>query len=86
MEDKYEQSVRELKEKGLFSLSRNPVFLGIKINMIGFFLVLPNAITLTLLILDIALIDIQIALEEEHLLQLHGEKYRAYASRVRKWF
>lgn len=76
----------KLKKAGLFSLSRNPIFLGIKINVLGFFLILPNAITLTILILDIALIDVQVALEEEHLLKIHGEDYKEYANRVRRWF
>jgi len=75
----------ELKKFGLFSLSRNPIFLGIKLNVFGFFLILPNAITLALLILDMALIDVQVALEEEHLLKIHGKNYEKYANRVRRW-
>ena len=35
----------ELKTNGLFSISRNPVFLGMLITLAGIFFILPNAIT-----------------------------------------
>ena len=36
----------ELVEKGLFKISRNPIFLGMRVSLLGFFLALPNAFTL----------------------------------------
>jgi len=36
----------ELKTNGLFSVSRNPVFLGMLITLAGIFLIFPNALTL----------------------------------------
>lgn len=70
---------------GLFSLSRNPIFLGIKLNALGFFLVLPNAVTLVILITGALLIDIQVVLEEEFLTNVHGDKYLEYCASVRRW-
>lgn len=75
----------KLKQHGLFFISRNPIFFGVKLTMIGFFLVLPNAITFMLMVLDSTLINIQVALEEEFLLTVHGEDYRDYCNRVRRW-
>lgn len=75
----------ELVERGVFSLSRNPIFLGMRVMLWGFFLILPNAATLTILVLGDALMQIQVRLEEEHLARLHGDRYRAYCRRVRRW-
>ena len=75
----------ELVEKGLFSVSRNPIFLGMRLALVGFFLTIPNAITLLTLVLGDVLMQIQVRLEEEHLRNLHGEKYAEFSSRVRRW-
>lgn len=75
----------DLIEAGLFRLSRNPIFLGMRLNLLGFFLVLPNAVTLLILVLGDILIQIQVRLEEEYLTHAHGERYRAFCQRVRRW-
>ncbi len=79
------QHKTELVQRGVFRLSRNPIFLGTRVAVLGFFLILPNALTLTTLVLGEALMQIQVRLEEEHLLRLHGERYQAYRQRVRRW-
>lgn len=73
-----------LKTTGLFSVSRNPVFLGMMISMLGMFLVLPNAITFCLVLLTYFVIQIQIRLEEAFLEQQHGEAYIRYKKTVRR--
>lgn len=75
----------ELVTTGIFSISRNPIFLGIKINSLGFFLILPNAVTLVVLLLGIAVIDMQVALEEDYLSKTHGNDYLYYCQKVRRW-
>ncbi len=75
----------ELKTKGLFSVSRNPVFLGMLITLAGLFLVLPNAITLLVLVSSIWIFQIQVHLEEEFLAKKHGKPYNAYCQKVRRW-
>lgn len=74
-----------LVEKGIFRCSRNPIFLGMILTMIGLFLILPNAVTLLVLILGTCLIQIQVRLEEEHLNKLHGAAYLDYCRRARRW-
>ncbi|RXM52868.1 beta-carotene 15,15'-monooxygenase [Chryseobacterium sp. CH25] len=77
---------RDLKTKlitnGVFSFSRNPIFLGMVVSLIGFFLLLPTVISLIFLIVGSILIQIQIRLEEAHLLQQHGQIYQTYKKRV----
>jgi protein-S-isoprenylcysteine O-methyltransferase Ste14 len=79
------QHQTELVQSGVFGLSRNPIFLGMRVTLLGLFLILPNALTLTMLALGEALMQIQVRLEEEHLSHLHGERYQAYRQRVRRW-
>ena len=75
----------DLVQDGLFAISRNPIFLGMRIMLIGFFLVLPNALTFAIWLLGDALMQIQVRLEEAHLREIHGDLYNAYARRVRRW-
>jgi protein-S-isoprenylcysteine O-methyltransferase Ste14 len=70
---------------GLFRFSRNPIFLGMLVQLLGLFLLQPDAVTLTVLISAFLLISVQIRLEEAHLMQQHGETYRSYAAKVRRW-
>lgn len=75
----------ELIQKGLFTVSRNPIFLGMRLALIGFFLTIPNAITLLTLGLGDVLMQIQVRLEEEFLRNSHGEKYEEFYRKVRRW-
>ncbi|HEY1021628.1 MAG TPA: isoprenylcysteine carboxylmethyltransferase family protein [Flavisolibacter sp.] len=69
---------------GVFRLSRNPVFLGMLLSLLGIFLVLPNALTLVVLVASYILIQVQIRLEEAYLLRQHGQAYAEYRSQVRR--
>jgi protein-S-isoprenylcysteine O-methyltransferase Ste14 len=80
-----EKNRTELVSNGLFSLSRNPIFLSMRINLVGLFLVLPNAVTLALVAAGEVLMQVQVRLEEAHLENLHGLKYLEYSSTVRRW-
>lgn len=74
-----------LKTQGFFSISRNPVFLGIMIANIGLFLVIPNAFTLLIISLSFLSMNTQIRLEESFLENTFGEEYLNYRKRVRRW-
>ena len=74
-----------LVRTGLFGRSRNPIFLGMRLNLAGLFLVLPNAFTLAALLLGEALIQVQVRLEEAHLSTVFGEEYDAYRHAVPRW-
>ena len=75
----------ELVEKGLFTVSRNPIFFGMRTALFGFFLCLPNAFTLLAVVLADVLMQIQVRLEEEFLRNAHGESYENYCRKVRRW-
>ena len=64
-----------LVRKGVFGLSRTPIFLGMMLTLSGLFLVIPNAVTLAVLALGVVLIQIQVRLEEEFLSRTHGIAY-----------
>lgn len=75
----------ELVIHGLFRISRNPIFLGMMVQLLGLFLVQPDAITMTILLSAYILISVQIRGEEVHLLELHPDAYSAYCGKVRRW-
>ena len=75
----------ELVTKGVFGWSRNPIFLGILAADFGFFLVLPNAVTLLIFGISLVSVCTQVRLEESFLLEQFGEAYRDYRQRVRRW-
>lgn len=74
----------ELVTTGLFGLSRNPIFFGMILSLVGLFLVTPNGLTLLFMVLGYVLIQIQIRLEEEFLSKEHGQEYTKYKQKVRR--
>lgn len=80
-----EKNKTELVTSGMFSISRNPIFLGIMIANIGLFLVIPNAFTLVIILLSTTSINTQIRLEEAFLKHEFGNEYKEYAKKVRRW-
>lgn len=75
----------ELKTNGLFSISRNPVFLGMLVTLLGIFLIMPNAVTLLTLVTSTLLFQVQVRLEEEHLKKVQGIAYLEYCKKVKRW-
>lgn len=74
----------ELVTSGLFAISRNPIFFGMILSLVGLFLTTPNALTALFLTLGYVLIQIQIRLEEEFLIKEHGQTYIDYKQKVRR--
>jgi len=71
--------------KGMFGISRNPIFLGVIIVFIGLFLITPNAVTAIILVCGFLVIQVQVRLEEEFLLSTLGVEYKEYLSTVKRW-
>ncbi|WP_177734625.1 methyltransferase family protein [Flavobacterium inviolabile] len=74
-----------LRTNGLFSISRNPIFLGMIISVFGLFLILPNAITFFCTLMTYFMIQIQVRLEEVFLTQQHALEYSLYKQKVRRF-
>ena len=74
----------ELITKGIFSISRNPIFLGMIVSVLGLFFVIPNALMFCLTITTYIVIQIQIRLEEEFLERQHTKNYINYKQKTRR--
>ncbi|BES72382.1 hypothetical protein RE428_34000 [Marinobacter nanhaiticus D15-8W] len=71
---------------GPFSRSRNPLFLGIILGQLGFFLALPSVFSLVCLGVGVLVILRQALAEEKALGVVFGEEYMDYLKRVPRWF
>jgi protein-S-isoprenylcysteine O-methyltransferase Ste14 len=79
------EHVSPLVRQGLYNFSRNPIYVGLMATLLGLFLIIPNALTLLVLVVGVILISIQVRLEERYLLESHGTAYTEYQRRVRRW-
>lgn len=79
-----EKNKSELVTHGLFSISRNPVFLGMMLSLFSIFMVLPNILTFFIAFTGYIVIQIQIRLEKEFLLKEFGQKYIDYKNNTRR--
>ena len=75
----------DLITTGLYRKSRNPIALGMVLNVLGLFLVIPNIITLVVLNLVYLIFTVRIRIEEEHLYTMHGGEYEKYITKTRRW-
>ena len=80
----YEEKT-ELISHGLFRYSRNPIFLGVLISYLGTFLIIPNILSFSILLVTFVTIQTQVRLEEEYLENIQGDAYRNYKVKVRRW-
>jgi protein-S-isoprenylcysteine O-methyltransferase Ste14 len=71
---------------GVFSVSRNPMYLGMALILLGLALLLGSLSPFTIVIaLPVLLRQIYIIPEEQMLDETFGEQYREYCHRVRRW-
>lgn len=75
----------KLITKGIFSVTRNPVFLYINLYFIGTFLNYSTVFFLLAIIIELAGIHFQILQEEKFLLSYYGKTYREYIKKVRRY-
>ena len=75
-----------LVTSGLYSISRNPMYLGLLIMMIAWGVYLTNVFSIAFVVgYVLYLTKFQIKPEEAALENLFGEGYTAYKGRVRRW-
>lgn len=68
---------------GPFRVVRNPIFTGTAITTGGLALIVPNIFAIAMVIVQLAILQVQVKLVEEPYLQrVHGEAYRRYAQRT----
>ena len=79
-----EENKTKLVTDGVFSISRNLIFLGMIISVLGLFFIVPNALTFFLTITTYIVIQIQIRLEEEFLQKQHAQDYVNYKLKTKR--
>lgn len=71
---------------GIYRRSRNPMYLGMLLVLLGLGVALGNALSLALALLFVPLMNwLQIGPEEKILAALFGAEYLAYRTQVRRW-
>ena len=80
----YEEKT-DLINHGLFKYSRNPIFLGVLISYLGTFLIIPNILSFSILLVTFVSIQTQVRLEEEYLEKVQGNEYLVYKKAVLRW-
>jgi protein-S-isoprenylcysteine O-methyltransferase Ste14 len=70
---------------GIFARSRNPIYVGFFLFLVGQLLVFPNWVPLFYLVGGTVLFHRQVLREEEFMRQHYGQEYADYCSRVRRY-
>jgi protein-S-isoprenylcysteine O-methyltransferase Ste14 len=71
---------------GVYRFTRNPMYLGLLLTLLGWAAFLANPLALVLVPLFVLYMNrFQIAPEERALASLFGAEFAAYANRVRRW-
>ena len=81
------EKAERLVTGGIFSITRNPMYLGMLILLLAATVKLGNAFCLLLVLGFVAVMErVQIAREEAALSERFGKDFSAYRNRVRRWF
>lgn len=74
-----------LVTRGVFSISRNPIYLSLDLWFVGIFFINGTLIFLVFALLTLAAMHWQILQEEAFLLNLYGQPYRDYCGRTARY-
>ena len=74
-----------LVTKGVFAVSRNPIYVSLDLWFIGIFLISGTLIFLIFAVLAVAVLHWQILQEESFLLKLYGRPYQNYCARTGRY-
>jgi protein-S-isoprenylcysteine O-methyltransferase Ste14 len=75
----------DLVSRGIFAVTRNPIFLSLILYASGTFLINGRLILLVFVVLIVAGVQYQIVQEENFLLSLYGEAYEQYRARTGRY-
>lgn len=76
----------KLVDDGLFCYTRNPMYVGLLAALIGLALACGNWVGFIFPLLFFAMLQfVYIPFEERRMLEIFGERYLEYKSRVRRW-
>ena len=80
-----EENPDKLVTTGMFSISRNPIYVCFLMFFTGLFLIHRNIVIITAVILFALAIHRQVLREEKFLKSHYGEEYAAYCGKVRRY-
>jgi protein-S-isoprenylcysteine O-methyltransferase Ste14 len=75
----------DLITRGIFGLSRNPIFLFIDLYFWGTFMIYPTPFFLVMAVLTFGVLHYQILKEERFLREQYGDAYAAYAAKTGRY-
>ena len=70
---------------GVYRISRNPAFVGLDLFYIGFCILFSNGFMLLFAVLGIFTLHLQIKEEEKYMEKRHGDKYKEYQRKTRRY-
>lgn len=80
------ETASALVEEGIYQLTRNPMYLGLALVLLGWGIFLSNPASLAVLFAFVGYMNrFQIVPEERALQASFGEAFTAYRARVRRW-
>jgi protein-S-isoprenylcysteine O-methyltransferase Ste14 len=80
------QAASSLVVSGVYRVSRNPMYVGLLLVLLGWAVLLSNVLAFAILPAFILYVNrFQIGPEETALAKMFGEQYATYRSRVRRW-
>ncbi len=80
------ESLGQLVTEGLFAWTRNPIYVALDLLALSAFLLLGRLVLLVLSLAIAAMFHYQILREESFLIDVYGDLYRDYCSRVGRYF
>lgn len=80
-----EENPDKLITAGAFGISRNPLYVAFAIELIGFFMIIPNLLCLIGMLGGFCLFHRQILREEAFLKTHYGKEYEIYCQKVRRY-
>lgn len=81
------EGASSLVTSGVYRLTRNPMYLGAMIALVGWTVFLANAVGVVFVPVFVLYMNLfQIGPEEKVLASLFGEEFAVYCAKVRRWF
>lgn len=80
-----EKDTTKMVTKGIYSISRNPAFLGFDLLYIGVLLMFFNVLLLAFTLFAILMLHLQILQEEVYLPTVFGDEYKSYCGKVHRY-
>ncbi|MDF2178883.1 isoprenylcysteine carboxylmethyltransferase family protein [Aliiglaciecola sp. CAU 1673] len=79
------QGPERVLTQGVYHYSRHPMFVGVGISQLGFFLALPSVFTAICLLVGWTTLYRQALAEEQHLQERFSDAYRQYQASTPRW-